>query len=46
MLLCDDAATHQRLLELQLEYEKESGRKTMLMEGTSPGAAELGVAVI
>ncbi len=42
MLLRDDAATHDRLLALIDEYQRDTGRKTRLFIGTSPGAAALG----
>lgn len=42
MLMRDDAKARGKLAELRACYEKETGRKTMLFEGTSPGAAALG----
>ncbi len=46
MLLRDDATTHEKWLAMAAEYERETGRKTKLFIGTSPGAAALGSAEV
>lgn len=42
ILMRDEPAVRERLGEIREAYESETGRETMLFDGSGPGAAQLG----